>query len=203
MVRRPEMSVFRWVWPKPRTVFKFLSEGSSAQMARRADVVCAGGCGKLMWGGSTSLPEGQATCRSCRRLRLPGPGCANCGGAKKDRSKFCSSACANRANGEVRKGLGPDANELARRRDQRKRAIKRGVASDDYTRAEIGDRDGWMCGICAAPVDPSLIWPHPQSPSVDHIQPLSLGGDNTRGNVRIAHLVCNTRRGNRVAQGAA
>jgi hypothetical protein len=38
-------------------------------MARKADTPCAGGCGKLLWGGMTSLPAGQRMCRSCRSCR--------------------------------------------------------------------------------------------------------------------------------------
>lgn len=36
-------------------------------MARVPDLPCAGACGKLMWRSSTALPEGEATCRDCRR----------------------------------------------------------------------------------------------------------------------------------------
>lgn len=37
-------------------------------MPRRPDLPCAD-CGTLMWRGTTSLPEGQARCRPCRRAR--------------------------------------------------------------------------------------------------------------------------------------
>ena len=36
-------------------------------MPRRPDLLCAGGCGRLLWRGTTSLPEGQAKCQPCRR----------------------------------------------------------------------------------------------------------------------------------------
>jgi hypothetical protein len=39
-------------------------------MARKPDVPCAGGCGTLLWGGSTSLPAGERCCRSCRAKGL-------------------------------------------------------------------------------------------------------------------------------------
>jgi hypothetical protein len=36
-------------------------------------------------------------------------------------------------------------------------------------------------------------------PSLDHVVPVSASGtSHTRANVRLAHLVCNTKRGNRV-----
>jgi hypothetical protein len=38
-------------------------------MPRYPRVRCAGLCGRLIWAGTGSLPEGQAMCRRCRRLR--------------------------------------------------------------------------------------------------------------------------------------
>jgi 5-methylcytosine-specific restriction endonuclease McrA len=33
-----------------------------------------------------------------------------------------------------------------------------------------------VCGICGRPVDKTLKWPHPFSPTVDHIIPIDRGG---------------------------
>lgn len=53
------------------------------------------------------------------------------------------------------------------------------------------------CGICGQPVDKTLRTPHPGSPEVDEIIPVSLGGSPLqRSNVRLAHRLCNQRRGN-------
>jgi 5-methylcytosine-specific restriction endonuclease McrA len=77
-----------------------------------------------------------------------------------------------------------------------RRARQHGNGSPEkFTRAEIGDRDGWMCGICEGPVDKTLRWPDQQCQSLDHIIPLALGGEHTRTNSRIAHWLCNVRRG--------
>ncbi|MFD6949871.1 MULTISPECIES: HNH endonuclease [unclassified Nocardiopsis] len=65
-----------------------------------------------------------------------------------------------------------------------------------FTTREIGDRDGWVCGLCHDPVDPSYKVRDPRSPSVDHIRAVSLGGTQTRDNVRITHLGCNHERNN-------
>lgn len=43
----------------------------------------------------------------------------------------------------------------------------------------------------------ALQYPHPMSPSLDHIEPLSLGGAHDPANVRLAHLKCNNDRSNR------
>lgn len=55
----------------------------------------------------------------------------------------------------------------------------------------VYERDHEICGICGEHVEPADI-------SVDHIAPLSLGGQHTWENVRLAHLLCNVRRGNRL-----
>ncbi|MBP2211096.1 hypothetical protein JOJ87_001440 [Rhodococcus ruber] len=56
------------------------------------------------------------------------------------------------------------------------------------------------CWICGETIDPSLPYPHPMSGSADHVQPVSLGGDNL-GELRPSHLRCNLRRSNDVGQG--
>jgi len=40
--------------------------------------------------------------------------------------------------------------------------------------------------------------PHPESLSIDHIMPLSLGGKHIRANVQLTHLICNLKKGNRI-----
>ena len=48
------------------------------------------------------------------------------------------------------------------------------------------------CGICGAPVDFSYTYPHPLSPTVDHIIPVSKGGHPTDlSNLQLAHRYCN------------
>lgn len=66
---------------------------------------------------------------------------------------------------------------------------------EDVSRAQLGKRDGWLCGICREPIDPRVAWPDQMSASVDHVIPLSHGGEHTYVNCRIAHWICNVRRG--------
>lgn len=73
------------------------------------------------------------------------------------------------------------------------------VPTESIVANDIFERDGWVCGICDEPVDSTLRWPDPNSASLDHVEPLSLGGHHVAANVRCAHLTCNIRRGNRVA----
>ena len=47
-----------------------------------------------------------------------------------------------------------------------------------------------ICGICGMPVDKSLKYPHPMSPSVDHIIPCARGGSDDLDNLQLAHRKC-------------
>ena len=85
----------------------------------------------------------------------------------------------------------------------RDRARIKGAKYSYYTRQQIFDRDGYDCYICNTPVD--LSAPHVQGqpgwetyPHIEHVVPLSLGGDDTLQNVKIAHAKCNMDKGTRL-----
>lgn len=82
--------------------------------------------------------------------------------------------------------------------DRRRKRLK-GAVVEQVRRRAVFERDGWVCGICEEPVAPALKSPDLASASLDHIVPLSLGGEHSYANVRLAHLGCNIRRGNRAA----
>ena len=49
-----------------------------------------------------------------------------------------------------------------------------------------------ICGICGKPVDKSIRYPDPMSPTVDHIIPVSRNGDPVAiENLQLAHRCCN------------
>lgn len=57
-------------------------------------------------------------------------------------------------------------------------------------------RSDGCCGICGEPVDLEVPRGRLQ-PTLDHIVPLSKGGDTERVNLQSAHRGCNSRKGNR------
>lgn len=58
----------------------------------------------------------------------------------------------------------------------------------------VGERDGWVCGLCGERVDRRCKWPHDRAPTVDHIVPVSKGGVDEMWNLQVAHWGCNRRK---------
>lgn len=65
------------------------------------------------------------------------------------------------------------------------------VVSSSY----VYERDGWTCQLCGLPVDPTARHPDPESASLDHVVPIAEGGDHSYANTQLAHLRCNTLKG--------
>ena len=80
----------------------------------------------------------------------------------------------------------------------RRKRLLANAKSEPYLRESIFERDGWKCGLCGEQINPELRHPDPGFASIDHILPLSLGGDDTPANVQSAHLRCNLSKNNRV-----
>ena len=56
-----------------------------------------------------------------------------------------------------------------------------------------------VCAICGKPVDKSIKYPDPMSPTVDHIIPLDKNGDPTAlDNLQLAHRYCNRQKSNKI-----
>lgn len=182
-------------------------------------------CGKWMWKGESSMPEGRATCRECRKAApvphsRPGAGrprtraqreCPVCGQffmpmdapGRGFIQRTCSRSCGQFLRvAERYAGIDPSAWAASRTlRNSVKNARRRAEVIKDpvpYTLAEIARRDGYRCGLCRRKVDMSLSGMERQGPTIDHIVPLSVSKDDRRTNVQLAHRACNIRKHNRV-----
>ena len=52
-----------------------------------------------------------------------------------------------------------------------------------------------VCALCGRPVDFSLKFPDPMSPTIDHIIPIAKGGHPSDiENLQLAHLACNRKK---------
>lgn len=92
--------------------------------------------------------------------------------------------------------------DLVRKRSSARRAALKGAKVEDFLPVEVFERDDWTCRICELPIDRDAIWPHPLSVSLDHVIPLSRGGEHSRDNTACAHLRCNQRKYNALTKGA-
>jgi hypothetical protein len=63
---------------------------------------------------------------------------------------------------------------------------------------DIFERDNWICRICSRPVDRSLKAPDHWAVCLNHVVPLSKGGDHTPNNLQCAHWICSSLRADRV-----
>lgn len=168
---------------------------------------------------STSAGRGKMSHLKCKQANAPRTApatCQECGASFQSvkRSdgrwtKCCSKSCnvqlqhaegrpnivyTERLTDEERKRREFTRGELARRK---RRARLAGVPREPYTTALIAVRDGFTCSLCGGLVDMAIKWPDLQSPSVDHVIPISRGGDDTLLNVALAHFGCNVRKSNR------
>lgn len=171
----------------------------------KSDPVC-GSCRRdaRLTGQSTKLPWSE--CPSCLRTWLDRKGrrfcsdscvtlneartsklhygnCLRCGGLFVGRlpgGKWCSSRCGKAARKRHRKHL-----ERAGHRSE-------GM----FTMREIAERDGWRCHLCDRKVPDRRYTGRALDPTIDHIVPLSSGGEHARANVALAHFRCNSLRSN-------
>jgi 5-methylcytosine-specific restriction endonuclease McrA len=75
----------------------------------------------------------------------------------------------------------------------RRRARERAAFVEDVDPRVVYYRDGGTCWLCWLQV-PRVVG-DPLSPSLDHVVPLSKGGEHSYANVRLAHSICNARKG--------
>lgn len=83
-----------------------------------------------------------------------------------------------------------------REEKRRRRAATRGAETfETFTLREIAERDGWTCHLCGKRVPDVEYSYQPTDATLDHLVPVSAGGPHTRANVRLAHMLCNSKRG--------
>lgn len=76
-------------------------------------------------------------------------------------------------------------------KNSKRRALLKGAKVELVKREVVYERDKGICGLCKQLVDFEQM-------TLDHILPLSLGGEHSYANVQVAHLSCNSSKGNRI-----
>lgn len=105
---------------------------------------------------------------------------------------YCSKKCSNSACNR-------------KRLDRRVKRIKERVKDRDITLEMVFAMDMGMCYLCGKPCDwndikecKGTMIAGNQYPSIDHVKPLSRGGEHSWGNVRLAHRICNVHKNDQI-----
>lgn len=129
--------------------------------------------------------------------------CEVCGkkwssGRRRDK-RICSKVCAtNKWRQENPERARAQRMDAVRRR--RARLAK--VTVEYFTIKDVRMARGDDCYLCGGRINYKLRFPHPMSPSLDHVIPISAGGAHSLENAAMAHMECNNRKGARLIDAA-
>lgn len=102
----------------------------------------------------------------------------------------CSAACRTLLQHGVTAG---QTGTYTWAQDAARRARRAGATVIEvFDRSEVFVRDQWTCQVCGLPTDVTAPLFDPASPTVDHVVPLSKGGEHTQANAQCCHLGCNS-----------
>lgn len=155
------------------------NRGRSRRGLKRSCIVCDTDITERNGNTIYCSPDCQKVGRKGGSGPLTCPGCGIAMEKHHSRQKFCSRECMTHFQDVARRGFDPDGYVQA------------------VHKWSVFHRDNWICQLCDGPVDRYLPWPDPYSPSLDHVVPVSKGGEHTYENTQLAHLRCNIAKGNR------
>lgn len=85
--------------------------------------------------------------------------------------------------------------EKIRANQEVRRARKRDAFIEHVSYEVLRERDGDDCCICHSPIDFTLKDRDPMMVSLEHVVPLSRGGEHSYANTALSHLRCNLSKG--------
>lgn len=74
----------------------------------------------------------------------------------------------------------------------KRRSLEAFSESENFLNEEILDKTSGLCSLCFEAIDTSISGSHRLGLTIDHIQPLSMGGNSMKYNLLAAHRVCNS-----------
>jgi len=193
--------------PTTRTRRSSLRRAPKCQDCRRDDRV-AGQCSLVPWAQCLTCDRWHVDRRkvgycssACKSATPKDPSgscrvhygdCAQCGRvfcSRRANRKFCSEGCGKKSRKSIRRHR-----ERAAGYRKRKGHDCDDVGYETFTTRQIAERDGWRCHLCGKRVLDREWRGRPGDAELDHLTPLSAGGDHTRQNVALSHRSCNGRR---------
>jgi 5-methylcytosine-specific restriction endonuclease McrA len=156
---------------------------------------------KLIW--ETNRTEKKAkliAAKEARELKHSQRPCQHCSNPRGPRveakwwaSGFCSVLCRGRHTRDT-----PAYRVRKRSWLKADKAKKRGVTVEVFDPLEVLERDGWRCHLCGYMTRKAMRGTyHPKAPELDHIVPISKGGEHSRRNTACACRSCNQTKLNR------
>lgn len=73
---------------------------------------------------------------------------------------------------------------------------------DDINALELFEKHDWMCCLCGKKINRYLRVPNWGAATIEHIIPISMGGQHIWENVAPAHYYCNMTKGNSMPETA-
>lgn len=135
-------------------------------------------------------PRKPYTPKQARAVKCAADGCGAEFLATVPHQSFCGSVC------RVRVGNASERHKLAAKaRDRgghRRRVREAGGSYQNFKVADVLARDGWKCRACGIDTPEALRgkWVH-NAPELDHVMPVSRGGDHSMENTQCLCRSCN------------
>lgn len=152
--------------------------------SRRMRKFCSEKCERASWyathPAASTAPE-MRVCPICRREFAPSEAAAM-------QSRLCSPACVEAAK-----------RALHRVSRLKRKAKERAATVESVDPLRVFERDGWRCKLCGIKTPKAKRGTYePDAPELDHIVPLSKGGEHSYRNTHCACRRCNGEKSDRV-----
>lgn len=123
------------------------------------------------------IDRSQRECLECKETFIPPYG--------RGQSEYCSSECGIKRSRRIARS--------------RRRALERGAANDNFDPLDVLERDGWRCKFCGIKTPKMLRGTiEPNAPELDHIVPITKGGEHSARNTQCLCRSCNGDKSNNI-----
>jgi hypothetical protein len=104
---------------------------------------------------------------------------------------FCCSTCAEKFERRIEHQTEQHKIRMKQSKRRREKQLA-AVFVEDVSYADLYERDDGVCKICGLPVLYDKFVDNNWSGTIDHIIPLSRGGEHSMDNCQLAHRICNS-----------
>lgn len=106
-------------------------------------------------------------------------------------SVFCCNSCSEKYERRHEHNTARHKEYIKKQKKQRETQLAQSfIEVVDYS--DIFQRDNGICQICGMPVHPTKGIDNNWDGTIDHIVPLSIGGEHSVDNCQLAHRICNS-----------